>query len=172
MQADFRETSVSELPRRSKDIILNVNGVDRNLRIDCRVTLAEALREHLGLTGTKLGCNRAECGTCTVLVDGKATYSCTLLAVEAAGLKIETIEGLSQGSVLHPLQELFVDDDGLQCGYCTPGIIMTLKALLDRNEKVDQNLVRQAISGNYCRCGAYPNIERAVLDYVRVSKRV
>jgi xanthine dehydrogenase YagT iron-sulfur-binding subunit len=163
------EISGQLLEAGKKDIVLNVNGIDRKLRVDSRVTLAEALREHFGLTGTKLGCNRAECGTCTVIADGRAVYSCTMLAVEAQGRKIETIEGLSSGSELHPLQKLFLDDDALQCGYCTPGIIMSLKALLDKQKKANQVDIRNAISGNYCRCGAYPNIERAVLEYQRVN---
>ena len=159
-----------KIPDQFKEITLFVNGSEKKIKVDCRTTLAEALREKLGLTGTKLGCNRAECGTCTVIADGRAVYSCTMLAVEAAGRKIETIEGLSQGSSLHPLQEMFIENDALQCGYCTPGILMSLKAILDRKKDVDQKTIRETISGNYCRCGAYPNIEAAVLDYVKVGR--
>jgi xanthine dehydrogenase YagT iron-sulfur-binding subunit len=154
-------------PRRTKPVSLDVNGKLYSLKLECRTTLAEALREHLGLTGTKIGCNRAECGTCTVIMDGRAVYSCTVLAVEAAGKRIQTIEGLAEGDKLHPLQELFIKYDALQCGYCTPGIIMSLKAFLDRRTNVTRDEIREAIAGNYCRCGSFHNIEKAVEDFAR-----
>ncbi len=159
--------SAEEVPHRTKRIVLDVNGELRSVELECRATLAEALRENLGLKGTKIGCNRAECGTCTVIMDGRAVYSCTVLAVEASGKKIQTIEGLADGDKLHPLQEFFIKDDALQCGFCIPGIIMSLKSLLDRGGEITRYDIRGAISGNYCRCGAYPNIERAVEDLVR-----
>ena len=155
---------ITEEPSITKHIKLNVNGTDYPLEIESRATLAEALRENLGLTGTKVGCNRAECGSCTVVMDGKAVYSCTYLAVDAQNKKIETVEGLSKGGKMHPLQEMFMDEDALQCGYCIPGILMSLKALIDKPGKFDREDVRMAMSGNYCRCGAYPNMEKVALD--------
>jgi xanthine dehydrogenase YagT iron-sulfur-binding subunit len=154
-------------PRRTKRVSLNVNGRSYSLELECRTTLAEALREHLGLTGTKIGCNRAECGTCTVIMDGRAVYSCAVLAVEATGKEIQTIEGLAEGEKLHPLQELFIKHDALQCGYCTPGIMMSLKALLDQGIHATREEIRNAIAGNYCRCGSFHNIEKAVEDLTR-----
>lgn len=154
-------------PHRTRRVVLDVNGKLWSLELECRTTLAEALREHLGLKGTKIGCNRAECGTCTVIMDGRAVYSCTVLAVEAAGKRIQTIEGLAECGKLHPLQKLFIQYDALQCGYCTPGIIMSLKALLDRGSNITRGDIREAIAGNYCRCGSFPNIEKAVEDFVR-----
>jgi aerobic-type carbon monoxide dehydrogenase small subunit (CoxS/CutS family) len=158
------EIDPRDAPQRTKQIVLNVNGINHSLEIESRTTLAEALRENLGLTGTKIGCNRAECGSCTVIIDGDAVYSCTTLAASAAGKKIETIEGISEGSELHPIQELFIQYDALQCGYCIPGIIMSMKAMLDRHHgKLSRDEIRQGISGNYCRCGAYPNIEKVAM---------
>jgi len=154
-------------PHRTRRITLEVNGKPCSLELECRTTLAEALREHLGLKGTKIGCNRAECGTCTVIMDGRAVYSCTVLAVEAAGKRIQTIEGLAEGGKLHPLQKLFIQYDALQCGYCTPGIIMSLKALLDRGGNITRDDIREAIAGNYCRCGSFLNIEKAVEAFLR-----
>lgn len=150
-------------------IVLDVNGLSHVLEVEARTTLAEALREHIGLTGTKIGCNRAECGTCTVVMGGKAVYSCTVLAVEAVGEEIRTVEGLAEGGALHPLQRLFMEHDAVQCGYCTPGMLMSAKAMLDSKEKNNEGVtaedVRNAISGNYCRCGTYPNVEKAILEY-------
>jgi xanthine dehydrogenase YagT iron-sulfur-binding subunit len=154
---------VTNDPSLTKKIVLNVNGEDHSIELSSRTTLAEAIRENLGLTGTKIGCNRAECGSCTVLLDGKSVYSCTYLAVDATGKKVETVEGISMGDKLHPLQELFMDEDALQCGYCIPGILMSLKAIIDMPGKFDRDDVRMAISGNYCRCGAYPNMEKVAL---------
>ncbi len=125
--------------------------------------MAEALRENLDLTGTKIGCNRAECGSCTVIVDGRPVYSCTMLAISAVGKRIETIEGISQGGRLHPIQEAFVKNDALQCGYCIPGIIMSMKAMLDKGGRLSRDEIRTGLAGNYCRCGAYPNIEKVAM---------
>jgi len=152
------------LPEYKKEISLTVNGKNVKAQIDCRVTLAEFLREELGLTGTKVGCNRGECGSCTVIMDDKPVYSCTVLAVEAVGRKILTIEGLTgEEGKLHPLQEAFIEEDALQCGYCTPGMIMSIIALLGRNSHPTEWDVRNAIDGNLCRCGSFLNIIKATL---------
>ncbi len=148
-------------------ITLTVNRRKVEADVHPRLTLAELLREELDLTGTKVGCNRGECGSCTVILNGKAVYSCTILAVEAAGKEVSTIEGLSEGGKLHPLQEAFMDYDALQCGYCTPGMILSLKALLDQNPRPEEEEVRRAIDGNLCRCGCYPNIIQAALAVSR-----
>ena len=147
-----------------KRIALNVNGKKVEVEVDSRMTLAELLREELDLTGTKVGCNRAECGSCTVLLDGNPVYSCTVLAAEVGGKEVLTIEGLTkEEGRLHPLQEAFVEEDALQCGYCTPGMILSVKALLDRNPHPTEADIRRAIDGNLCRCGSYPNIIKATL---------
>jgi xanthine dehydrogenase YagT iron-sulfur-binding subunit len=144
------------------DIVLDVNGRERPLRIDARVSLLDALRERLGLTGTKKGCDHGQCGACTVHVDGRAVDACLTLAVAAQGQKILTIEGLAAGDTLHPVQQAFVAHDGFQCGYCTPGQIMTAVALLADGHAVTDDEVRAQMSGNLCRCGAYPNIVAAI----------
>jgi carbon-monoxide dehydrogenase small subunit len=147
-----------------KQISLTVNGKRVQAEVDCRMTLAEFLREGLGLTGTKVGCNRGECGSCTVILDDRPVYSCTVLAVEAAGKRILTIEGLTdEEGKLHPLQEAFIEEDALQCGYCTPGMILSLIALLHRNPHPTEGDVRIAIDGNLCRCGSFSNIVKATL---------
>lgn len=151
-------------PENRKRITLTVNQITVDREIDSRKTLAEFLREDLDLTGTKVGCNRGECGCCTVLLDGTPALSCTVLAVEAAGRDVLTIEGISAGEKLHPLQEAFIEHDALQCGYCTPGMILSVKALLDRKPDPTDQDVREAIDGNLCRCGSYPNIIHATLD--------
>ena len=151
--------------KRRRQIALTVNGNKVKAEIDPRMTLAEFLREELDLTGTKVGCNRGECGSCTVLLDGKSVYSCTLLAVDAAHQEVQTVEGLTdENGKLHPLQEAFVEEDALQCGYCTPGMLISVKALLDRNPRPSEGDIKQAIDGNLCRCGCYPNIIRATLN--------
>ena len=150
-------------PARVKRVVLTVNGRDYALELPVRTTLAEALREDLGLTGTKVGCNRAECGSCTVIVDGKALFACTVLAAEASGRRIQTIEGLERDGQLHPLQEAFITHDALQCGICIPGMIMSVKALLDRTLTPSGSEIGQAIAGNLCRCGTYPNTVKATL---------
>jgi xanthine dehydrogenase YagT iron-sulfur-binding subunit len=144
------------------DVVLHVNGDDRALRIDPRVSLLDALREHLALTGTKKGCDHGQCGACTVLVDGRAINACLTLAVAADGQTITTIEGLATGGALHPVQAAFVAHDALQCGYCTPGQIMSAVALLAEARAVTDDEVRHQMSGNLCRCGAYPNIVAAI----------
>mgnify|MGYP001123465861 CR=1 FL=1 len=152
------------LQKHKKEISLTGNGNKVKAEIDCRMTLAEFLREELGLTGTKVGCNRGECGSCTVIMDGKPVFSCTVLAVEAGGREILTIEGLTdKEGKLHPLQEAFIEEDALQCGYCTPGMIMSIIALLDRNPHPTEGDIRNAIDGNLCRCGSFSNIIKAAL---------
>lgn len=126
-------------------------------------TLLQVIREDLGLTGTKCGCERGECGSCTVLVNGLAINSCLMLAIEAEGKEILTIEGLAKNGQLHPLQEKFIELGAIQCGFCTPGMIMTAKALLDRNPKPTEEEVRREIAGNYCRCTGYDKIVEAIL---------
>jgi aerobic-type carbon monoxide dehydrogenase small subunit (CoxS/CutS family) len=151
-------------PKSRKRVSLTVNGTPFERDIDSRMTLAEFLREELGLTGTKVGCNRGECGGCTVILNGVPVYSCSILAVEATGGGVLTIEGLAKGGTLHPIQEAFIEHDSLQCGYCTPGMIMSVKALLDRNSLPTEEDIREAIDGNFCRCGSYPNIVKATMD--------
>jgi len=143
------------------EVTLNVNGRQRVLKLEPRITLVQALREHLHLTGTKHICDQGECGACTVLMDGRAVCSCMTLAVDAQGKKIITIEGLAQGKRLTRLQKAFVDHDALQCGFCTPGMIMSLEALLDQHPRATAEQIKTAIAGNYCRCGALPNILKA-----------
>ena len=150
-----------------KRLSLTVNGKKVTAEIDPRMTLAEFLREELDLTGTKVGCNRGECGSCTVVLNSQAVYSCSMLAVEAAGKNVLTVEGLSENGKLHPLQEAFIEHDALQCGYCTPGMLMSLTALLMKNNHPNEEEIRMAIAGNACRCGCFPNIIKATLDAAR-----
>jgi xanthine dehydrogenase YagT iron-sulfur-binding subunit len=144
------------------DIVLHVNGAERPVRIDPRVSLLDALRERLALTGTKKGCDHGQCGACTVLVDGRRVNACLTLAIMVQGAKITTIEGLAHGDELHPVQAAFIAQDGFQCGYCTPGQIMSAVALLAEGHAKSDDEVREEMSGNLCRCGAYPNIVAAV----------
>lgn len=140
-----------------------INGKPVQLPVEPRMTLADVIRDELHLTGTKVVCNQGECGGCTVLLDGKAVYSCHLLALDAAGKEVTTIEGLMNGEKLHPLQQAFIDHDGLQCGFCTPGQIMAAHALLRKHPHPTREQVKQGMAGNLCRCGAYPNIIESVL---------
>jgi carbon-monoxide dehydrogenase small subunit len=143
---------------------LNVNGVEHHLSVEPRLLLVHALRDHLGLTGTHVGCDTSNCGACTVHMDGRAVKSCTVLAVQADGTAVTTIEGLGSEKQLHPLQEAFWNDHGLQCGYCTPGMIMVAAALLAENPNPTEDEVRHGLDGNLCRCTGYHNIVKAVLD--------
>ena len=146
-----------------KEIIqLKINGEFHELAIDTHNTLLEVLRENLGLTGTKEACNLGECGACTVLIDGKQVHSCLTLAIEAQGKDILTIEGLCEGAKLHPLQQAFVDHGAIQCGYCTPGMILSSKSLLDRNPSPTEHEIKKALSGNLCRCTGYVKIIEAI----------
>jgi aerobic-type carbon monoxide dehydrogenase small subunit (CoxS/CutS family) len=139
-------------------IQLNVNAKVYRLKVKSHSTLLDVLRKEVGLTGTKKSCDRGSCGACTVIMDGKAIYACSLLAIEADNKRITTIEGLVEGEKLHPIQEAFVKYDGMQCGFCTPGIIMSVKASLDKNPRPSIAEMKEALSGNICRCAAYPKI--------------
>jgi xanthine dehydrogenase YagT iron-sulfur-binding subunit len=143
---------------------LRVNGTDHEVTVDGRVTLLDALREELGLTGTKKGCDQGACGACTVLVDGKRIVSCLMLAAQCHGREVTTVEGLSQNGELHPVQAAFVRHDAFQCGYCTPGQIMSAVSLLAEGRAGSDEEIREFMSGNLCRCGAYPNIVAAIRD--------
>ena len=143
---------------------LVVNGVKLEVELDARVSLLDGLREHLGFTGTKKGCDQGACGACTVLVDGERINSCLALAVQYDGRSVTTIEGLGDVEALHPLQEAFVRHDGFQCGYCTPGQIMSAVALLAEGRAGSDEEIREFMSGNLCRCGAYPNIVAAIRE--------
>jgi carbon-monoxide dehydrogenase small subunit len=148
---------------------LVVNGESRSLDVEPRTLLVHALRDGLGLTGTHIGCDTSQCGACTVLVDGRAVKSCTLLALQAEDAKVTTIEGLAQDGVLHPVQQAFVDHHGLQCGFCTPGMILTVVDLLDRDPDPDDETIRRSLRGNLCRCTGYHGIVEAVRAVARAG---
>ena len=143
---------------------LTVNGREREARVEPRVSLLDALREHLGLTGSKKGCDQGACGACTVWVDGRRVLACLTLAVTCDGREVTTIEGLGDGDGLHPMQAAFVAHDALQCGFCTPGQIMSAVALLDEGHAADDSEIAEWMSGNLCRCAAYPNIRAAIRE--------
>jgi xanthine dehydrogenase YagT iron-sulfur-binding subunit len=160
---DVQEAPAQEIEAtgRTANITLLVNGSNRKLVVEPRWTLAYVLREVLGLTGTKIGCERGECGACTVLIDGKPRYSCMTLAVEAEGQAITTVEGLLEGEKLGPVQQAFAEEDAFQCGFCTPGQIMAVEGLLRNNPNPTIDQIRIGVSGNLCRCGSYKNIFKA-----------
>jgi aerobic-type carbon monoxide dehydrogenase small subunit (CoxS/CutS family) len=143
---------------------LHVNGREHAVTIEPRYTLAETLRDHLNLTGTKVACDRGSCSACTVWVNGIPALACMTFAIDAVGRKITTIEGLAQGERLHPIQAAFVKHDAMQCGFCTPGMVMSCAALLKRNPKPTLSDVKHAVSGNLCRCGTYPKVFAATLE--------
>ena len=143
-------------------ISITVNGAAREAEVESRLLLVHLLREVFRLTGTHVGCDTSHCGVCTVLLDGEPVKSCTVLAVQADGRSVSTVEGLEQGGKLHPMQEAFTEKHALQCGFCTPGMLMTTSALLERNKSPSEQEIRQAISGNLCRCTGYLNIVKAV----------
>ena len=143
-------------------ISVNVNGAAREAEVESRLLLVHFLRENLRLTGTHVGCDTSHCGVCTVVVDGQPVKSCTMLAVQADGCTVNTVESLEQGGKLHPVQEAFTEKHALQCGFCTPGMLMTCSALLAANKSPSEQQIRQAISGNLCRCTGYLNIVKAV----------
>ena len=151
-------------------ITLKVNGVTRTLQVEPRMTLAEALRGPLGLTGTKIACNRGACSACTVWLDGATVCACMMLAIEVGARSVTTIEGLASGSQLHPVQAAFIEHDALQCGFCTPGMAMSCAALLEHKTEPSAADVQAAISGHLCRCGTYPHVVAATLAASRARK--
>ncbi len=150
-------------------IDLKINGTVHRLAVEPRVTLLRALREHLGLTGTKLVCDRGACGACTVWLDGKPVTSCMMLAVDARGHEVTTIEGLGAPARMHPVQAAFVAEDALQCGFCTPGMVMSVAAALRENPAASETEIRRAVAGNICRCGTYPHVFTAALKAARAA---
>ena len=153
-----------------KQITFKVNGQEKSISVEPRQTLLDVLRYELRLTGTKEGCGDGNCGSCTILMDGKAVNSCLVLAIEADGRNVLTIEGLAQAGKLHPLQQAFIDEGAVQCGFCTPGMIMNAKAILDVNPHPTEEQVRLAIAGNLCRCTGYDKIVRAILKVAAADK--
>lgn len=151
-------------------VSLSVNGAPTTLDAPAERTLLDALRDELGLTGAKKACDAGSCGACTVTVDGRAVYSCMTLVAQCAGRRVETVEGLATGDRLHPLQLAFLEHDAYQCGFCTPGQLMSLAALLAANPEPSADDVKRAVTGNLCRCGAYPNIVTAALDAARLMR--
>lgn len=139
-----------------------INGEAITAEVDPSISLAQFLRDNLYLTGTKIGCGKGECGACTIIMDGKSVTSCIILVLRAEGAVIQTIEGVAKNGKLHPLQEEFINQGAVQCGFCTPGMIMSAKALLDENPEPKKEEIREALGGNICRCTGYVNIERAV----------
>ena len=152
-------------------VSLTVNGTTYEREVEPRLLLVHVLRDHLGLTGTHVGCDTSNCGACTVHLNGEAVKSCTVLAVQADGAEVTTIEGLGSLDALHPVQEAFWEHHGLQCGYCTPGMIMAAADLLSRNPDPSEDEVREALAGNLCRCTGYHNIVKAVLAAAKASGR-
>jgi carbon-monoxide dehydrogenase small subunit len=159
--ADVAPGEISGVP--VKRIAVGINGEKRTVDVEPRLLLAHLIRQGFKLTGTHTGCDTTNCGACTVLIDGTPAKSCTVLAVQANGREVTTVEGLARASKLHPIQEGFKDEHGLQCGFCTPGMMLTAKALLDENPDPTEDEVRWALSGNLCRCTGYQNIVKAVL---------
>jgi xanthine dehydrogenase YagT iron-sulfur-binding subunit len=157
-----RAETAPDRPPILRRVVFRLNGKDQELNIDPRTTLLDALREQLELTGTKKGCDMGACGACTVLLDGRRVNACLVLAARLDQRAVETIEGLAKGDDLHPLQAAFIEHDGFQCGYCTPGQIMSAAGLLAEGRPVDERSIRAWMSGNICRCGAYPNIVAAI----------
>lgn len=151
-------------------VSLLINGKKYQATVEPRVTLLEALRHELDLTGAKRVCDRGTCGACTVIVDGKAVYSCTMLAIEGQGKAITTVEGLMQGDKLHPLQQAFVDNDAQQCGFCTPGFVVACKAFLDKHPNPTPDQINKGLGGNLCRCGTYVGVRAAVAQTAKTQK--
>lgn len=163
MTSLYEEVTVTPVGVPVRRVTLTVNGERRSADVEPRLLLAHLLRQAFNLTGTHIGCDTTNCGACTVLFDGRPIKSCTMLAVQADGHEVETVEGLATASELHPVQEGFKEEHGLQCGYCTPGMMMSAKALLDENPNPTEDEIRWALSGNLCRCTGYQNIVKAVL---------
>ena len=152
-------------------LTIEVNGTQHKLNVEPRVVLLDLLREQLGLTGTKKGCDHGQCGACTIHIEGRRTLSCLTLAVMQESKKITTIEGLANGDTLHPMQEAFIQHDGFQCGYCTPGQIMSAVACIKEGHANSEAEIREYMSGNICRCGAYPNIVKAILEVKKQGEK-
>ena len=169
-KADAVTKAAVSLPTKNR-ITLKVNGAVKRIEIAPWTTLLDALRDHLGLTGTKKGCDHGQCGACTVLVNGKRISSCLTLAIMHDGAEVTTIEGLAEGEVLHPLQKAFVEHDAFQCGYCTPGQICSAVGLLREGKAKSPEDIRELMSGNICRCGAYANIVAAIEQVSRMGER-
>ena len=151
-------------------ISLSINAKKYSAEVEPRVTLLETLRHELDLTGAKRVCDRGTCGACTVIMDGKPVYSCSVLAIEAQGKAITTVEGLAQGDKLHPVQQAFIDNDGQQCGFCTPGFVVACKAFLDKNPNPTPEQVQKGLGGNLCRCGTYIGVRAAVFQAAKAQK--
>jgi xanthine dehydrogenase YagT iron-sulfur-binding subunit len=151
-------------------VTLNVNGKKLNAQLEPRVTLLDALRDQFELTGAKRVCDRGTCGACTVLMDGKAVYACSVLAIDAQSAQIVTVEGLGEPGKLHPVQQAFVDNDAQQCGFCTPGFVVAMKALLDQHPNPTPEQIKHGLGGNFCRCGTYAGIRAAVAQAARTAK--
>lgn len=151
-------------------ITLQINGKAKKLQVEPRVTLLDALREHLDMTGAKRVCDRGTCGACTVIINGKVAYACSVLAIDAQGKDIQTIEGLTTEGKLHPISTAFVNHDAQQCGYCTPGFVMATKNFLDKHANPTVEQINQGLSGNLCRCGTYMGVRQAVLEAARTTK--
>ncbi|WP_460671848.1 (2Fe-2S)-binding protein [Larkinella ripae] len=170
--ADSEPDDLSGGPTEKVTVSLTINGTRHRLSTDPRRTLLDLLREQLGLTGSKKGCDFGQCGACTVLVDGQRVLACLSFAVMQEGRKITTVEGLSNGNHLHPLQDAFIRHDGFQCGYCTPGQLLSAVACLREGRARTEAEIQEYMSGNLCRCGAYPNIVNAILDVKNSGQRV
>src|SRR4051812_8888858 len=169
-QAELDETAATYFEQ--VPLSIEINGVSRNLSIEPRVTLLDLLREQLALTGTKKGCDHGQCGACTVHVDGKRVLSCLTLAVMLERKKVTTIEGLGNPDKLHPMQEAFIKHDGFQCGYCTPGQIMSAVACIREGHTNSEDEIREYMSGNICRCGAYSNIVKAITEVKKGGQKL
>jgi xanthine dehydrogenase YagT iron-sulfur-binding subunit len=161
---------VAELGPGAVPVSLDINGQVHRLTIEPRVTLLDAVRNRLGMTGAKRVCDRGSCGACTMLVDDKTIYACSMLAIEAQGRKIRTVESFTKGTVLHPVQQAFCDHDGLMCGFCTPGYVTSVVALLERTPNPTPEQARKALDGNICRCGTYVRVLEAALNTPGVSR--
>jgi xanthine dehydrogenase YagT iron-sulfur-binding subunit len=162
VQADARGAMDTQTVPSMREVLLSVNGTDHPVQVDTRMTLLDALRDKLGLAGSKKGCDHGQCGACTIHIDGERHLACLTLTVAAQGRRITTIEGLAEGGRLHPMQQAFIDHDAFQCGYCTPGQIMSAIACVHEGHAGSDKEIREYMSGNLCRCAAYPNIVAAL----------
>lgn len=169
-ESEARAAEASVVGPEPAQLVLDVNGVARSVSVAPNMTVAEVLRGPLDLTGTKIGCDRGSCSACTVWLDRVPIASCMMLAIDAAGRKITTIEGLAQGETLHPVQAAFIEHDALQCGFCTPGLVMSCAALIEKKSNPTLEDVKAATSGHLCRCGTYPHVFEATLDAAKARK--